>query len=448
MATGKRRRQLSAMGLGLTLAMVTSGCLSSGDDGGGGGSGGAGNDLGSDDGDKTVTILGAFQGAEEEAFLETLAPFEEESGITIEYTGDQDFTTTIRTRADAGDAPDIAFFPQPGGLLDMADDGLVAPLNDVIDLPAIEETLIPGFLDAATQDGDVYGAPMRMAVKSLVWYPKKAYEDAGYNTEPATMTELQEVADQIQSDGTAPWCVGWESDQATGWVGTDWLEEFVLRTAGPDVYDQWVAHEIPFDDPQIVEALDAAGEILKSDQVLGGSKAILNTAFADAMAPAFKNPPSCFLHRQGNFATSFYPEDVQANLDEEVGVYALPPIEGGFDGQPILGGGDLAATFNGDDEDTQEVLAWLTSDQFGAEWAQAGGWLSPHATFDASNYPDETTRTIAESAAGSDVFRFDASDLMPAVIGSGTFWTEMVKWVDGQSSEDTLAAIEADWPSS
>jgi ABC-type glycerol-3-phosphate transport system substrate-binding protein len=353
MATGKRRRQLSAMGLGLTLAMVTSGCLSSGDDGGGGGSGGAGNDLGSDDGDKTVTILGAFQGAEEEAFLETLAPFEEESGITIEYTGDQDFTTTIRTRADAGDAPDIAFFPQPGGLLDMADDGLVAPLNDVIDLPAIEETLIPGFLDAATQDGDVYGAPMRMAVKSLVWYPKKAYEDAGYNTEPATMQELQEVADQIQSDGTAP-----------------------------------------------------------------------------------------------NFATSFYPEDVQANLDEEVGVYALPPIEGGFDGQPILGGGDLAATFNGDDEDTQEVLEWLTSDQFGAEWAQAGGWLSPHATFDASNYPDETTRTIAESAAGSDVFRFDASDLMPAVIGSGTFWTEMVKWVDGQSSEDTLAAIEADWPSS
>jgi alpha-glucoside transport system substrate-binding protein len=448
MATGKRRRQLSAMGLGLTLAMVTSGCLSSGDDGGGGGSGGAGNDLGSDDGDKTVTILGAFQGAEEEAFLETLAPFEEESGITIEYTGDQDFTTTIRTRADAGDAPDIAFFPQPGGLLDMADDGLIAPLNDVIDLPAIEETLIPGFLDAATQDGDVYGAPMRMAVKSLVWYPKKAYEDAGYNTEPATMQELQEVADQIQSDGTAPWCVGWESDQATGWVGTDWLEEFVLRTAGPDVYDQWVAHEIPFDDPQIVEALDAAGEILKSDQVLGGSKAILNTAFADAMAPAFKTPPSCYLHRQGNFATSFYPEDVQANLDEEVGVYAFPPIEGGYDGQPILGGGDLAATFNGDDEDTQKVLEWLTSDEFGAEWAQAGGWLSPHATFDASNYPDETTRTIAESAASSDVFRFDASDLMPAVIGSGTFWTEMVKWVDGQSSEDTLAAIEADWPSS
>ncbi len=446
MATHKRRRQLSAVGIGLTLAMVTSGCLSS-DDGGGGGGGGTG--LGSDDGDQTVTILGAFGGSEQEAFVETLAAFEEESGITIEYTGDQDFTTTIRTRADAGDAPDIALFPQPGGLLDMADDGLLAPLDDVIDLGAIEETLIPGFLDAATRDGEVYGAPMRMAVKSLVWYPTPAYTDAGYDNEPANMSELQETAQKIMDDGTAPWCVGWESDQATGWVGTDWLEEMVLRTAGPDVYDQWVAHEIPFDDPQIVEALDAAGEILKGDgMVLGGSKAILNTGFADAMAPAFANPPRCYLHRQGNFATTFYPENVQANLDKEVGVFVLPPIEDGYDGQPILGGGDLAAAFNGDDEDTQQVLEWLVSDQFGVEWAQAGGWLSPHATFDGSNYPDDTTREIAEIASSADVFRFDASDLMPAAIGSGTFWTEMVKWADGQSTEDTLAAIEADWPSS
>lgn len=438
-----RMRRLTAAGLGFSLALLTSGCLQ-GDDGGGGGGGASDQEAG----DGQVTILGAFGGQEQEAFEESLAAFEEESGIEIQYTGDQDFDTTIRTRTDAGDAPDIALFPQPGGLLDIAEDGFINPISDFMEVGDLEETLIPGFLEAATLDGEVYGAPMRMAVKSIVWYPKKAYEDAGYNTEPQSMQELDEVAQQIKSDGTAPWCVGWESDQATGWVGTDWLEEMVLRTAGPDVYDQWVKHEIPFDDPQIVEALDAAGEILKGDgMVLGGTRAILNTGFADAMQPAFGNQPRCFLHRQGNFATGFYPEDIQKNLDDEVGTFVLPPIEDGFDGQPILGGGDLAAMFNGEDEEAQEVFEFLVSDEFGKEWAQGGGWLSPHATFDTSNYADETTRNIATIAAESDVFRFDASDLMPANIGSGVFWTEMVKWIDGQDSETTLANIEEEWPS-
>lgn len=447
MRTTRGRRRIAAIGLGTALALATSGCLQSDDGGNGDGDGGTG--LGSSDGDGTVTILGAFGGAEEEAFNASLAAFEEESGIDIEYTSDQDFTTTVKARVDSGDAPDIALFPQPGGLLELAEDDLVAPAADYLDMDKLEETLIPGFLDAVTaSDGEVYGAPMRMAVKSLVWYPKKTYEAAGYNTEPATFQELQEVADQIQADGIAPWCMGWESDQATGWVGTDWLEEMVLRTAGPDVYDQWVSHEIPFDDPQIAEALDAFGEIALSDQVYGGKQAILNTAFGDAMTPAFGNDPKCMLHRNGNFSTTFYPENVQKNLDAEVGVFVLPPIEGGYDGQPLLGGGDLAALFNDNDDEAKDVMDFLTSDQFGAEWAQAGGWLSPHATFDASNYPDETTRTIAQLAAESDVFRFDASDLMPKNVGSGTFWTGMVEWVSGKSTEDTLADIESSWPAS
>ena len=441
MAT-RRQRRLAAFGIATTLAMVTSGCLQSDDGGGGGGSGGG------SDSDGTVTILGAFGGAEKDALEESLAAFEEESGIDVEYTEDTDFTTTIVQRAEAGDAPDIGLFPQPGGLLDLSED--MTPLEDVVDLPAIEETLIPGFLDSATDDeGTVYGAPMRMAVKSIVWYPKPAYEEAGYSTEPASIQELMTIAEEIQGDGTAPWCMGWESDQATGWVGTDWLEEMVLRVNGPEVYDQWVSHEIPFNDPQIVEALDAFGEIAKNeDMVLGGPDGILATNFADAMTPAFKDQPDCMLHRQGNFATGFYPDDVQSDLDGTVGTFYFPPYEGGYDGTPLLGGGDLAATFNGEDEDVQEVMTFLTSDEFGGEWAAAGGWLSPHATFDNSQYADETTRNIATLAAEADVFRFDASDLMPKAVGSDSFWTGMVDWLSGASSQETLDAIEESWPTS
>ncbi|AXT86281.1 carbohydrate ABC transporter substrate-binding protein [Aeromicrobium sp. A1-2] len=436
----RRRFRLATIGLGAASAMVLSGCLS----GGGSDNNSSG---GESKGDGTVTILGAFGGAEKEAFVASLKEFESSSGITIDYTDDQDFATTIKAKVNSGAAPDIGLFPQPGGLLELSDD--ITPLGDVLDVNAIKSTLIPGFLEATTKGGNIYGAPMRMAVKSLVWYPKDAYDETGLSKEPASIQELQGITDKLKADTKAPWCMGWESDQATGWVGTDWLEEYVLRVNGPDVYDQWVKHEIPFNDPQIVKALDEFGKIAKTNgEVFGGAKGILNTGFADAMNPAFKAKPDCMLMRQGNFATGFFPDQVQADLDGSVGTFVFPPFQGGYTGQPILGGGDLAAAFNGGDSDVKQVMEFLTSDKFGGEWAAAGGWLSPHKTFDASQYADETTRNIATLAADADVFRFDASDLMPKEVGSGTFWTGMVDWVSGESSQKTLDAIEASWPKS
>ena len=438
-----------------SFAAVTSlglaGCLQ--DPNAGGGAAGEGLqgfvDGGSNDGDGVVEILGAFGGAEADAFAESLAAFEEESGIDIQYVPDQDFTTTIQQRVGASDAPDIGLFPQPGGLVGLAEDGAIQPIDSFLDYDSLNRSLIPGFLDSAQFNGRVYGAPMRMAVKSLVWYPKPAYEEGGYSTEPANLGELTKIADEIRGSGTAPWCMGWESDQATGWVGTDWIEEYMLRLHGPDVYDDWTSHAIPFNDPRVVEAFDAFGELVKTEgSVPGGAQGVLNTPFGEAMTPAFKDPPGCYLHRQGNFASGLYPAEVQENLDERVGLYVFPPAEGGFEGQPILGGGDLAALFNGNDEDSIKVMEFLTSDQFGVEWAKIGGWLSPHSTFDMENYPNQTTKDIAQIAIDADVFRYDGSDLMPTAVGGGSFWAGMVQWMTGsKTTQQVVDDIEASWPS-
>lgn len=445
------RRRHSALGVAAVSAAVLAltGCLQNPNPSGGGGGGGLGGfvDGGTPDGDKVVTILGAFGGAEAEAFEASLAAFEQESGIDVQYTPDQDFTTTVKQRVNSGDSPDIGLFPQPGGLLEFAADGKVNPIDTYLDYDSLDGTLVPGLLESARYQGRVYGAPMRLAVKSLVWYPKPAYEDGGFSTEPETIQDLQAETQKVQGTGVAPWCMGWESDQATGWVGTDWIEELVLRMHGPDVYDQWVSHEIPFNDERIVAAFDEFAKVAKADgQVLGGSRSILNTAFGEAMNPAFSSPPRCYLMRQGNFAVGFLPAPVQQDLDNRVGIFVYPRFEGGYEGNAILGGGDIAGLFNGDDDDAKAVMEFLTSDEFGAEWAQAGGWLSPHTSFDDSNYPNETTRQMARIAAEADVFRFDGSDLMPKEVGSGTFWTGMVQWMSGQSSQQVTDAIEASWP--
>ncbi len=429
----------------VAAALTLTGCLQDPSPGGGGG---LAEDAEPAEGDGVVTVLGAFGGQEEAAFLESIKEFEDSSGIDVQYVPDQDFTTTILLKVNSGDAPDIGLFPQPGGVEQMVDMGEVIPIDRFLDYDTLNSTLIPGFLDAARFDGRVYAAPMRMAVKSIVWYPKGAYEEGGWSTEPADLDELAEVADQIRSDtDAAPWCIGWESAQATGWVGTDWVEEYMLRLWGPDVYDDWVAHRIPFNDERVVAAIEAYGELAnKEGNVLGGATGILSTPFADAMTPAFEDPPGCYMMRQGNFATGFFPEDVQANLDDEVGIFVFPPSADGFKGQPILGGGDLAAAFSYD-TDTIEFMEFLTSDQFGGEWAAAGGWLSPHKTFDASQYPDETTRQIAEMATNADVFRYDASDLMPKEVGSDSFWKGMVDFQSGdKTAQEAADAIEASWP--
>jgi alpha-glucoside transport system substrate-binding protein len=151
------------------------------------------------------------------------------------------------------------------------------------------------------------------------------------------------------------------------------------------------------------------------------------------------------LHRQGNFITQkgFFPEKVRTDMDNQVGVFQLPGTTAAD--KPLLGGGDLAGAFSNDDA-TKKVLAFITSDKFNGG-TKDGSYISPHKTFDMSQYPDETTRKVAALAYGATVFRFDGSDQMPGAVGAGSFWKGMAAWVSGQKQLDAvLNDIEASWP--
>lgn len=447
---GIRKRVVLAGGVVIAMTALA-GCLQNPNPTGSGGGAGLGGfvDGGSADGDKKVTILGAFGGDEEKRFNASLAEFEQTSGIDIQYTADQDFTTTVKQKVSSGDTPDIGLFPQPGGLIEFAAQGKVQPIDTYLDYDKLDSTLLPGLLDATRYKGRVYGAPMRNAVKSLIWYPKKAFDAAGLKPATTWQQMVGPLSQQIKGTGAATWCMGWESDQATGWVGTDWIEELVLKMYGPDVYQDWIYHRIPFNDPRIVKAFDEFAKIAKAPgQVLGDTRGITATPFGEAMTPAFTTPPACMLMKMGSFYAGFLPKTIAENIDAEVGLFTAPEFEGGFSGTSLLGGGDLAALFNGNDDDAKKVMEFLTSDKFGGPWAKAGGWMSPHKTFDVANYPDQLTKTVAAMANEADTIVFDGSDVMPKAVGSGTFWTEMVKWVNGQSSQATADSIEATWPKS
>ncbi len=386
----------------------------------------------------TVTVLGVVIGEQQAKLEQALAPFEEETGIDVIYTGTDAFATLLPVQVDSRNAPDIAMFPQPGLMRDFAREGSLVPVGDFLD---VTDAYSQDWLD--TVDGDLYGVWYRASVKSLVWYSPQAFEAAGY-TVPTTWDEMMTLSDQIVAEGKTPWCLGMESGDATGWVGTDWVEDIMLRTAGPDVYDQWIKHAIPFTDDRVKAAFQTFGTIaLNPDYVIGGSVGVLSTPFGDAPNPLFENPPGCYLHRQANFIASFFPESV--DLATDVSIFPLPGINPAY-GTPVLVAGDVFAMFN-DTPEARALMEYLASPTPHEIWAQLGGYISPHQQVSLDVYPDELTRQQAEILANADIIRFDASDMMPGAVGTGTFWTGITSYVGGTDVDTVLADIENSWPS-
>jgi alpha-glucoside transport system substrate-binding protein len=397
-----------------------------------------------------VTILHAFTGDEDVSGLNAIleAFTDEYPDITVREEGTGDFESLARTRIGAGNAPDIILHPQPGLLEDFYHQGVVQPLDDVVDVDQLRSDAVDGLLDLVTFDGDLYAVPMRLSLKSLVWYSPATFEAGGYDI-PETWDGLMDLSDQMLADGLTPWCIGIESGDATGWVATDWIEDILLRTAGPDAYDDWVAGDLPFSSDTVRGAIEGylAPIWLNDDYVFGGTAQIARESFGESVGGILGDDPECGLHRQATFIEGFILEqDPDAEFGVDYDFFYLPGIEDEW-GNPTMGGGDFAAIYT-DNEAARTLVEWLTTPESGEGWAAQGGFLSPYApVFDDSVYPSDSARTASEILAESDAFRFDGSDAMPGDVGSssqsGSFWIEMTNWVQGKDLTDALADIDA-----
>jgi alpha-glucoside transport system substrate-binding protein len=395
----------------------------------------------------SVTAMGPFTDEDAVKFNAMIKPFEDQTGIDMQYEGTKEFEATIGARVDAGDAPDIVDFPQPGLLANFVKDGKVVDLGQYLQRDDLLKRYNASWLDMAMMDGPsgplMAGVWERVNGKSLVWYPKDDFDAAGYEV-PTTWDELEALMDQIVADGDTPWCVGIESGAATGWAATDWTEEMMLRTTSLENYDKWVKGQLPFSSPEVKRAIQAWSDIwFNDDYVYGGRAAIATTFFGDAPTPMFEDPPKCWLHKQGNFITSFFPADAKAGVDYSF--FYLPGIDPAY-GKPVLVAGDIWAAF----ADRPEVIAVLEHFTYGEHlktWIQSGGAIGPHLDSSLDWYTNDVDRGVAQIILEASAVRFDASDLMPGQVGAGSFWKEMTSYVAGTENLDTATNnIDATWP--
>jgi len=483
-----RSRWLKLLGVLFTLSLVAAACGDSDDDDGGtatteggtettaeggatteGGTettaeGGAATTAGGEGGEAAdlsgleFTLFGAPTGVEGDAMQGFLDVYGEQTGADITYEGSDSFEEQLRIRVDGGNPPSVAFTPQPASICEFADAGELVSLEDMGYDTAAMETVHGSFWMnlGVCEDGNHYGVPWFPNLKSIVWYNVAAFEEGGYEI-PATYEELVALSQQIVDDGGTPWCIGYGSEADTGWPGTDWIEDIIVRSSGADTYTQWFQHEIPFDDPAVVGAFDMYEEIFFGDGfVLGGTDNVAAIDFRDAPLPMFDDPPGCLMHKQGSFIANFFPE----GGEEEVSFFPFPTI-GGNTG--AMGGGDTLIVFEDDPAIAQAVQDWTTptwqcvlaspsggtASEFGGHGVAGVERLPGNKDTSLDCYETETARIQAgaiRDALEADAFVFDASDLMPSAVGQGTFWTGMIDWSRGTPTAEVVSAVESSWP--
>ncbi|MFE9205553.1 ABC transporter substrate-binding protein [Micromonospora sp. NPDC007230] len=380
---------------------------------------------------KTVNVIGTWGGDEQAAFLKMVEPWEKQTGAKVKYTGTRDINTVLTTGVASGVLPDVAGLPGPGQMAEYAKTGKLLPLDDVLDIKTYESETAPALVELGKVDGKVHGVFIKAAVKGLIWYDPKV-NDYGANP-PKTWNDLMTQAKANQSKAKAIWCVGLESGAASGWPGTDWIEDLVLRTAGPDVYSQWYQGKVKWSDAAIRKAF----EIYVNDVVAntyGGGKAAVATNFEAGGDPLFATPPGCQLHHQGSFITGLG-KFKQAKAGTDYNFLPFPDIEAQYAGA-VEGAGDLFGMFK-DTPAAKSLMKYLVTAEAQDIWVKAGGALS--ANKNAKSYPDDVSKRSAEILANAKSFAFDASDLMPTAMNDA-FWKGMVALTNGTKSLDQVLA--------
>ena len=396
-----------------------------------------------------LTIYGQWAGGDAEGFETVIAYFEEATGADVSYSsGGGEYSQDLLVNVEGGSPPNIAFHALPGLAADMAKRGFLTKLDPgTADWLRDNYAAGKSFVDLATfagQDGNnaLYGFAYNQQVKSLVWYSPENFEDAGYEV-PQTMEDLQAMNDQIVADGGTPWCIGIASGAYTGWPASDWVEDMMLRTQPPEVYDQWVRNEIPFDDPRVVAAIEEFGAFARNDKyVAGGASQVASGDWKDSPKGLFDSPPQCYMHRAASYITGFFPEGTI--VGEDADFFYFPAYANKDLGKPVLGAGGFMFITK-DSPAAHGFIEYLKTPIAQEINMSQMMFLTAHKHVNGAVASSQTQTKLNEILLNATTFRFDASDLMPSAVGAGTFWTGMVDYVGGKDAAAVARDIDKGW---
>ncbi len=385
----------------------------------------------------SVSVLATWGGSEQDTFLAMVKPFEDATGVKVQYEGTRDLNAVLTTRVQGGNPPDLAGLPGPGQMAQFAQAGKLKDLSSILDLGQMKQQYAQSWIDLASVDGKPVGIFIKAAIKGLIWYDPKVYQAAGGPLPPKTYDDLQKWADQQAAAGKTPWCIGLESGAASGWPGTDWIEDFMLRQSGTDKYNQWWQGKLKWTSPEVKQAFQSFGHIATDPkQVYGGPATELTLAFGNAGDQLFKTPPGCYLHHQASFITDFFVKNNPGVKPvDDFDFFGFPDINAQHAGSAEVAG-DLFGMFN-DTPQSRALIKYLTTPEAQDIWVKAGGAISPNKLVPINTYPDQISQKSAQLLVSAKTTVFDGSDQMPDAMNTA-FWKATLDYVQNPNNLDSI----------
>ncbi|MEO7020786.1 MAG: ABC transporter substrate-binding protein [Ktedonobacteraceae bacterium] len=397
---------------------------------------------GGDNGTPTsLDVLNVWSGEEQASFLAVIAPFTKATGITInlEATRNLNAALTIRTRGN--NPPDVAVIPNPPQLRQLAKQNLLVHLDTFLDMAQMRQDYSSDWLDLASYRGHLYALVYKAANKGTIWYSPTSFQKQGYAL-PTTWGELLTLSTEIARTGQYPWALGVENATASGWPAADWVAEIYLKQFGPELYDQWVNHQIPWTHSSIKRAFQLFGQIVGGAHYIAGApQTVLNTSYDKACYEPFSTPPQAYMDYLGDFAAGFITTEFpKARPSVDFNFFPFPTLDPSYAGT-VTGGADLVVAMR-DNAAVRQFMTYLSTANAQAIWVKRGGATSINRAVNLADYPNDVARASAHMLINATTFRFGAGDMMPVAVQKA-FWQKIQNFILDQSQLDSiLSAIE------
>ncbi|HBE76291.1 MAG TPA: ABC transporter substrate-binding protein [Firmicutes bacterium] len=374
-----------------------------------------------------VSITGTWGGSE----LATFMKIADAAGVKVTFNTTRDLNAVLATAVKAKTLPDIAILPNPGKLQELAKQGVLMPLNYLSknELRNYAKT----WVSLGSYGGKLYGVYFKVANKSVIWYNPKEFKKNGWAV-PKTWNELIALDKKIVAAGKTPWSIG--SD--IGWPLSDWVENIMIRTAGPEVYQKWIDHEIAWTDPAVKKAFQTWGQIVGDPKNLaGGIDGTLATTFQNGAVAVFQENSKAYMYYEGDFMGGIVTSQLPGvKLGEDMDFFAFPSIDPKY-GVPVVGGADVFVAFSNKPE-VKKLMKYLTTVQAN-EIAVKNGFLSQNKGVSLDAYPNVVSKNSASILTKAEVYAFDASDLMPPAVGNqGGYWDACKQYIQDPSKLDSI----------
>ena len=376
----------------------------------------------------TVSMLYQWSGTEEQQLNQILKPFVDACGITLkpESTRDQGL---LDTRVKAGTPPDVAFW-NVTQLVQYKDQ-----LKPMDSLGASADNYIAGATTPGTIDGKWLGLPVKTDLKTIIWYSPANFQAAGYQV-PTSWDELNTLVEKMVADGKVPWSMGFESGDATGWTGSDFIQDILLVQQGPDYVMKIISGDVPYDDKGVQDAYTLYAKWASDPKyTVGGAQGTLSTNFNDAILKVFSDPPEAMMVKQSGFASgTILAQHPDFKLGTDYDFFVIPGAQG------LQGGSDWMMAFS-DKPAVKALVTYLSSADGGKNWAAAGFGLSPNKAAE-GNFTDPSLKKLADAFYKTAGLTPDIGDSIPGGFGTAE-WKAIVDVVNGADVATELAKVAA-----